>query len=69
MTRKKQAPSLGVWDRQYLWHPFTQMQEWEEQEPVIIERGKGSYLFDIKGNRYLDQSPWPSTSGSRPCPQ
>jgi adenosylmethionine-8-amino-7-oxononanoate aminotransferase len=67
MTRKKQAPSLGVWDRQYLWHPFTQMQEWEEQEPVIIERGKGSYLFDIKGNRYLDgtSSIWVNLHGHR----
>ena len=67
MTRKKQAPSLGVWDRQYLWHPFTQMQEWEEEEPVIIERGKGSYLFDIKGNRYLDgtSSIWVNLHGHR----
>jgi adenosylmethionine---8-amino-7-oxononanoate aminotransferase len=67
MTRKKQTASLGVWDRQYLWHPFTQMQEWEQEEPVIIERGKGSYLFDTEGNRYLDgtSSIWVNLHGHR----
>ena len=50
-----------------LWHPFTQMQEWEQEEPLIIERGKGSYLFDIKGNRYLDgtSSIWVNLHGHR----
>lgn len=67
MTRKKQAPSLAVWDRQYLWHPFTQMQEWEQEEPLIIERGRGSYLFDTEGNRYLDgtSSIWVNLHGHR----
>lgn len=41
-------------DHRYLWHPFTQMQEWFAEEPVIIERGEGNYLIDIDGNRYLD---------------
>ena len=29
---KKPSPvnALAHWDRQYLWHPFTQMQEWEQ---------------------------------------
>ncbi|MBH0190383.1 MAG: adenosylmethionine--8-amino-7-oxononanoate transaminase [Nitrospira sp.] len=30
------------------------MQEWEQEHPLIIERGKGSYLIDTEGNRYLD---------------
>lgn len=30
------------------------MQEWEQEQPLIIERGKGSYLIDTEGNRYLD---------------
>ncbi len=41
-------------DHQYVWHPFTQMQEWFAEEPLIIERGAGNYLIDIEGNRYLD---------------
>lgn len=41
-------------DHSYLWHPFTQMEEWLNEEPLIIERGEGSYLYDIQGKRYID---------------
>jgi len=55
------------WDHRYLWHPFTQMQEWEQEEPLIIERGKGSYLIDTEGNKYLDgtSSIWVNLHGHR----
>lgn len=45
---------LQEYDRRYLWHPFTQMKEWTETDPVVIERGEGSWLVDTDGNRYLD---------------
>ena len=54
MTRPPSTQQLRDWDRRYLWHPFTQMQEWEREEPLIIERGKGSYLIDTEGKKYLD---------------
>lgn len=65
-----QRPStrlLAEWDRKHLWHPFTQMQEWVEQAPVIIERGKGAYLIDTEGRRYLDgtSSIWVNLHGHR----
>lgn len=41
-------------DHRYLWYPFTQMQEWFADEPLIIERGEGNFLIDIDGDRYLD---------------
>ncbi|CAD7358637.1 adenosylmethionine-8-amino-7-oxononanoate transaminase [Staphylococcus sp. HGB0015] len=41
-------------DLEYVWHPFTQMGVYAEKEPIIIESGKGSYLYDTKGRRYLD---------------
>ncbi len=41
-------------DKKYIWHPFTQMQEWLASEPLVIEQGQGSWLIDTKGNRYLD---------------
>lgn len=41
-------------DHTYLWHPFTQMQEWMDEEPCIIARGEGHYLIDVQGRRYLD---------------
>lgn len=41
-------------DKLYLWHPFTQMKNWIEEEQIIIEKGDGNYLFDTDGNKYFD---------------
>jgi adenosylmethionine---8-amino-7-oxononanoate aminotransferase len=43
------------------------MQEWEQEEPLIIERGKGPYLIDTEGKRYLDgtSSIWVNLHGHR----
>jgi adenosylmethionine-8-amino-7-oxononanoate aminotransferase len=30
------------------------MKEWEESDPIVIERGDGVWLIDSHGNRYLD---------------
>lgn len=58
---------LKVLDKKYLWHPFTQMREWEKDDPLIIERGDGNYLIDIDGRRYLDgvSSLWVNVHGHR----
>ncbi|MCW5828850.1 MAG: adenosylmethionine--8-amino-7-oxononanoate transaminase [Deltaproteobacteria bacterium] len=53
-SRGSRARSLAAADLRNIWHPFTQMQEWELEEPLIIEKGKGSWLYDVRGNRYLD---------------
>ncbi len=45
---------LEQWDKQYLWHPFTQMKDYCDEKPLIIEKGEGSFLIDINGNKYLD---------------
>jgi adenosylmethionine---8-amino-7-oxononanoate aminotransferase len=67
MTKPPSTKQLRDWDRKYLWHPFTQMQEWEQEEPLIIERGKGSYLIDSDGKKYLDgtSSIWVNLHGHR----
>lgn len=39
---------------EYVWHPFTQMGVYRQHDPIIIKKGKGSYLYDTKGRRYLD---------------
>lgn len=39
-------------DRELIWHPFTPQKQ--SPEPIFIESGKGSWLFDEKGNKYLD---------------
>lgn len=61
------ADQLADWDRRYVWHPFTQMREWEQEEPIIIQRGEGPYLIDTHGRRYLDgvSSLWVNVHGHR----
>ena len=56
---------LEQWDCEYIWHPFTQMQEYVKSRPLVIERGEGSHLFDVEGNRYLDgvSSLWVTVHG------
>lgn len=41
-------------DKRYIWHPFTQMKDYMDTEPLVIERGEGCYLVDVAGNRYID---------------
>ena len=57
--------TLIAWDKRYLWHPFTQMNDWHEETPVIIARGEGCYLIDVDSNRYLDgtASMWTNVHG------
>jgi adenosylmethionine-8-amino-7-oxononanoate aminotransferase len=59
--------TLKRWDREHLWHPFTQMQGFREEDPLIIARGEGVYLYDLQGNRYLDgvSSLWANLHGHR----
>ena len=59
--------TLVRWDREYLWHPFTQMQGFRQEDPLIISRGEGVYLYDVAGRRYLDgvSSLWANVHGHR----
>jgi adenosylmethionine-8-amino-7-oxononanoate aminotransferase len=54
-------------DREFLWHPFTQMKEWAEEEPVIIAEGRDCFIRDIRGRWYLDgvSSIWVNIHGHR----
>jgi adenosylmethionine-8-amino-7-oxononanoate aminotransferase len=58
---------LVKWDREHLWHPFTQMQGFREESPLIISRGEGAYLYDTQGRGYLDgvSSLWANLHGHR----
>ncbi len=58
---------LAEFDRNFIWHPFTQMKEYENQEPIIIEEGDGVYLIDTEGRRYIDgvSSLWVTIHGHR----
>ena len=45
---------LAKKDHRHVWHPFTQMQDWSKEEPIVIMSGKGAELEDQHGRRYLD---------------
>ena len=63
----KRNKKLEKLDKKHLWHPFTQMREWEKETPLIIERGEGNYLIDTNGRKYFDgtSSLWVNVHGHR----
>ena len=54
-------------DRKYLWHPFTQMKEWQKETPVVIAEGRDCFIKDTYGRWYLDgvSSLWVNIFGHR----
>jgi adenosylmethionine-8-amino-7-oxononanoate aminotransferase len=64
MTSPLSADDLRQWDRDYHWHAFTQMAEYE---PLIIERAEGCRLIDVEGREFLDgvSSIWCNVHGHR----
>lgn len=54
-------------DSAVVWHGFTQMASYAENQPIIVESGCGRDLIDVGGNRYLDaiSSLWVMTLGHR----
>lgn len=41
-------------DMRYIWHPAAQMKDYEALPPMVIARGKGVWLYDVHGKKYLD---------------
>ena len=58
---------LRAADRACLWHPFTQMSGWQDEDAPIIERAYGATLWDTDGNAYIDgiSSLWCNVHGHR----
>ena len=54
-------------DKQFVWHPFTDMREWcaPENEPLVLVEGHGAVLRDSKGREYIDgnSSIWTNIHG------
>lgn len=67
MIHKTYKEQLQNWDKQYLWHPFTQMQDYVKETPLIIEEGSGIFLKDVDGKEYIDgiSSMWCNLHGHR----
>lgn len=62
--REPTRRELEAWDREHVWHAFTQMAEYE---PCIFTHGHGATLVDIDGHEYLDavSSLWCNLHGHR----
>ncbi|GAB4542444.1 MAG: adenosylmethionine--8-amino-7-oxononanoate transaminase [Thermodesulfovibrionia bacterium] len=67
MSLRRQKTVLQQKDKQYLWHPFTQMKEWMEEDIVVITEARGAFLKDITGRWYIDgvSSLWVNVHGHR----
>src|SRR5256884_3281000 len=54
-------------DKQFVWHPFTDMREWcaPGHEPLILVEGQGAMLRDSTGREYIDgnSSIWTNIHG------
>ena len=54
-------------DHAHCWHPFTRQSEWcaDPQQTLVITHGKGAWLYDSDGRRYLDgnSSIWTNIHG------
>ena len=56
-------------DRAFVWHPFTQMRDWNDPShtPIVIVEGRGALLKADDGREYLDgnSSIWTNLHGHR----
>jgi adenosylmethionine-8-amino-7-oxononanoate aminotransferase len=54
-------------DAAVVWHGFTQMSTYGDNQPIIVDRAEGRELIDVDGKRYLDaiSSLWVTTLGHR----
>ena len=58
---------LEIDSKRYIWYPFTQMQDYVAENPLIIKEAEGCILKDIYGNEYIDgvSSLWTNVHGHR----
>src|SRR5438046_1388467 len=46
--------NLAVRDIETLVHPYTQLAAFRESGPLILERGKGVFVYDTQGKEYIE---------------
>ena len=61
------SATLRQWDNAHVWHPFTAMSAYVDEQAPIISDADGFELIDCDGRRYLDgiSSLWCSVHGHR----
>jgi adenosylmethionine---8-amino-7-oxononanoate aminotransferase len=69
IRRKNALMTSTELDRAHVWHPFTQMRDWNApgRNPIVIVEGKGAVLKAEDGREYLDgnSSIWTNLHGHR----
>ncbi|MGB7158078.1 MAG: adenosylmethionine--8-amino-7-oxononanoate transaminase [Tepidisphaeraceae bacterium] len=67
MTTNDETQRLRELDKRHLWHPFTHMKLWLDDDPLVITAAEGMHLIDSDGTRYLDgvSSLWCNVHGHR----
>lgn len=50
-------------DRAHVWHPYTPMLSWAEEDPIVVYAAEGARFFDADGTSYIDgNSSWYTAS-------
>ena len=64
VSEEPRLADLQQWDREHVWHAFTQM---AEHVPFLIQKAHGCTLIDMEGREYLDgvSSLWCNIHGHR----
>uniref|UniRef100_A0A4Y8PZ01 Adenosylmethionine-8-amino-7-oxononanoate aminotransferase n=1 Tax=Paenibacillus athensensis TaxID=1967502 RepID=A0A4Y8PZ01_9BACL len=44
---------MKAWDLEYLWHPYTQMANYADEQRIIV-KAKDWHVYDSDGNEYID---------------
>ena len=58
------CPISPTRDVETLIHPYTQLAAFRETGPLILERGEGVWVYDIRGQA-LSRGPWPGCGAPR----
>lgn len=51
---KNSLSTLQEKDLKYIFHPCSQMKDYEKYPPVVIEKAEGIYVYDEFGKKYMD---------------
>jgi len=67
VTTEGNGPDWVARDAAVVWHGFTQMSTYGDNNPIIVDHADGRELVDVDGRRYLDaiSSLWVTTLGHR----
>lgn len=53
-AKTRAADTWEARDVAHIWHPAAQMKDYEELPPIVVDRAKGVWLYDVYGKKYLD---------------